>query len=115
MSYTEACNTPFSGMGGDMMKHALFALQRACYVGSLKGCRPVNVVHDEYVVEVPEEFGHECAEEMSRVILTAANEWLPDVPVKGDVLLCRRWSKLAHPVRDANGRLIPWEMENVTG
>ena len=38
-------------------------------------------------------------------------EYLPDIPVKADAHLMRRWYKSAEPVYDEAGLLIPWEPE----
>jgi hypothetical protein len=65
-------------------------------------------VHDEYIAEAPEETAHECAEEMVRIMEASGREWCPDVPVRAEPAISRRWRKGAEPVR-LDGRLIPWE------
>ena len=39
------------------------------------------------------------------------SEYMPDIPVKADAHLMRRWYKSAEPVHNADGVLIPWEPE----
>jgi DNA polymerase I-like protein with 3'-5' exonuclease and polymerase domains len=112
MPYTVACNSPSQGLGADATKAALYELSKACYVGPslLLGSRPVNYIHDEFLVETPEDDqAHDRAIEMARIMTETANLWIPDVPTTATPLLCRRWSKLAKPTYDSNQRLIPWE------
>ena len=108
--YTEAANSLFQGLGSDATKTAGFALSFACYCDKksvLYGSVPVAYVYDEFLIEVPELRGHECAQEMARIMVEAANTFLPDVPVKTEPLLMRVWSKKAEPVY-VDGRLVPW-------
>ena len=109
LGFTDAANTAFQGLGGDASKAAGYALMRACRVGSLRGCMPVVYVHDEFLVEVPEDRAHECAEEMARIMVEAAQVFLPHVPPTAEPYLARRWSKGAHRIVDNQGRLIPWD------
>lgn len=110
--YTAACNTLFQGLGADAAMAAFRAVSRACYVeqGSpLYGSRPVNFVHDQIITETLEgPFMHDAAEEQARLMVKAANEWLPDVPAKTEPHLMRLWSKGAQRVFGSDGRLIPW-------
>ena len=113
--YTQACNSLFQGLGADATKAAGFLVSYACYVDQdspLFGCRLVNFVHDEFIVEVPEERGHECAMELARLMVEGAKPWLPDVPPKvSEPMLMRYWSKKAKQVwKDGikGGRLVPW-------
>ena len=115
-SYTVACNGPFQALGADLAKAVLCELSRRCYVdetSSLYGSRIVNFVHDEYILEIPEDDKmHERAQELADVIVEFGNRWIPHAPFlrrKFEPLLMRRWAKKAKPVHDANGRLIVWE------
>lgn len=111
LSYTARCNTMFQGLAADMAKDAGFRIAFACYAdpsSPLFGCRIVNFVHDEFILEVPEERAHEAAIELSRLMKDAAHLWVPACPPKAKPLLMRRWSKKAKAVY-VNGRLIPWE------
>jgi DNA polymerase I-like protein with 3'-5' exonuclease and polymerase domains len=113
--YTEACNTFFQGLGADVAKAGLWALQRACYVdrgNPLYGCRTVNFIHDEYLVEVPDDgalMGR--ANALERTVIVAANVYLPDVPVTAKALATRRWSKLAKRIVNSDGTLGVWEWD----
>ena len=111
-TYTAMCNSYFQGLGSDATKEALRLITEACYVDTdspLFGCRVVNYIHDEFILEVPEGPGaHDAAEELARLMVKGANIWLPDVPAKTEPLLMRYWSKEAKRVVDDEGRLIPW-------
>jgi DNA polymerase family A/3'-5' exonuclease len=109
--YTERANTLFQGLGGDATKCAGFYLSKACYAQPghiLFGSRPVNYEHDAFLVEVPEEIGHECAIAMSEIMIEGAKLFIPNFKLKADPLLCRRWSKEADEVW-VNDRLVPWD------
>jgi hypothetical protein len=112
VKFTEAANSMFQGLAADAAKAAGFLIARACYVdesSQLFGCRPVNFVHDEFIVEVPDNDGaHDAAVELARLMVVGASGFLPDVPPVAEPMLTRTWSKKAKPVRDASGRLVPW-------
>jgi DNA polymerase I-like protein with 3'-5' exonuclease and polymerase domains len=91
VSYTDACNGMFQGLAADIAKDAGFQLARACYVGALRGCRIVNFVHDEYVVEVPEEHAKACAERIEAILVLAARPWLPGVKLGVEMTISRRY------------------------
>jgi hypothetical protein len=104
VSYTAARNTPFQGLAADGAKLALWELTRSGY-------RVVAFVHDEVVIELPEDADHT---EEAKVIETILNEAMAqvigDVPVACEYALCRRWSKKAKAVHDENGRLVPCDI-----
>jgi hypothetical protein len=67
------------------------------------------MVHDELIVETndaPE--AHDVAIELGRLMVTGANDFLPDVPARIEPLLARCWSKKAKPTHGSDGRLVPW-------
>lgn len=111
--FSQLCNTYFQGLGADAAKAAGWAISRACYdetQGSiLFGCRIVNFVHDQFLVEVPDDdLAHDRAQEVGRLMVQEANKWLPDVPATTTPCLATCWSKDAEAVYDERGRLIPW-------
>lgn len=109
--YTAACNGLFQGLAADAAKAAGWLIARACYVDTssvLYGCRMVNFIHDEFILEVPDdEHAHDCAVELERLMCAGAAPWLPDVPPKAEPQLMRYWSKKAKSVYK-EGRLVPW-------
>ncbi len=112
VTYTSACNTFFQGLGADVAKRAGWAIVRQCWGidrGPLNGCRPVAFIHDEWVLECPEGYAAEACEELRRVMIREAGVLLTGVRIDVEHLLTRRLSKKAKPVRDASGRLVPWD------
>jgi len=111
-SFTEACNTLFQGLAADAAKAAGFLIAKACYVdeGSpLFGGRPVNFIHDEFIVEVDDDDrAPEAAEELARLMVLGAAPFLPDVPPTAEPYLMRRWSKNAKPLY-VDGKLAAWD------
>ena len=112
VSFTEACNSMFQGLAADAAKNAGFLIAKACYIETdspLFGSRIVNFVHDEIIIETPEEKAHEAAMELARLMVDGASVLMPDVPPKVEPLLMRRWSKKAKPLHDEQERLVPWD------
>lgn len=110
--YTAACNTYFQGLGADGAKAALWEVSKRCYVNPtsmLFGSRPVNFVHDQIIAEVPAEVAAQAAEELGRVMVQACNFFLPDVPVKCEPCLSKRWTKDATAIY-VDGELFPWDV-----
>lgn len=112
-SYTEAAN----GMGLQTLaahssKQAAWEVGRRCYdpsLGSvLYGCRVVNFMHDELMLEAPEPVAAEAAVETQRVMCEAMGVWTPDIPVRAEATLSRYWSKDAEVLHDEKGRLVAW-------
>lgn len=115
--FTVACNSLFQGLGSDATKAAGYLIARACYTGldeqdrpsPLAGCRMVNYIHDEFILEVPDdERADPAARELSRLMVVGAKPYLPDLPIDAEPQLMRYWSKKAEPLFDQAGRLIPW-------
>lgn len=128
--YTVACNSLFQGLGADATKAAGFLVAKACYVdrsSPLFGYRIVNYVHDQFILEGPEDRAHEAAWELKILMERGAAPFLPDVPpIVSKPLVARYWSKKAKQVWRRpdgslplpgeklgwdNGRLFPWEGE----
>lgn len=105
-SYTEACNSLFQGLGADLAKDAGYRIARAQLTGQMLG-RTVNFVHDEFVVETPEQCTDQTAQQVETHMLDAARKWLPDVPCGVEVLAARVYSKEARRMV-VDGRLVPW-------
>jgi DNA polymerase-1 len=110
ITYTVTCNTYFQGLASDGAKDAAFQLVQAVELGSLRGWKVWNFIHDEFLLEGPEEDAHRAALEVQRIMCEAAQKWVPDIPIKASPALMRRWHKAAEPVYE-NGILVPWEPE----
>lgn len=79
----KARNTPIQGSAGDIVKRAMIALHN-------QGCRIVNQVHDEILLEEPEELAVERA-----AILTATMEGIVKlrVPLVAETRVLDQWSE----------------------
>lgn len=115
-TYTAACNSFFQGLGADAAGAALFDVSEGCYVplggyrAPLFGSRVVNFVHDEIIIETPDDArAPAVADALVETMIRGAAPFLPDVPPKVDAKLMRYWSKRAKALKDpATGALVPW-------
>jgi len=99
-------------------KLAYYEAVRACFdyvtapaegLVSLFGCRPQAWIHDEIMLMIPDdEFCHERALALSKVMVDCMRQITPDVAVTTEAKLMRRWYKEAESVFDQAGRLVPW-------
>lgn len=114
-SYTESANTRFQGLAADLAKAAGFLIARESYDESLNsplfGCRIVNFIHDQFLVETFEENAHECAKRVGLLMTEAAKPFLPDIPATCTPCLASCWSKGAEAVYNSSPekRLMVWE------
>ena len=110
VSFTEGANSYFQGLASDASKTAVFKVAKRCFSepeSALFDSRPVMLIHDEIMVEVPEGQAAEAAAELEECMVAAMKLWCPDVPASATPVLCKRWTKNAEPVfRD--GKLVPW-------
>jgi DNA polymerase-1 len=109
VSFCKAANSFFQGMAADGMKRALFEVTRACYLpGSvLYGCRVVNEIHDELLLEAPADIASDAAILLTDIMEAGFNYYTPDVPVEAEPVLMDRWSKDAAQIIE-NGKLKVW-------
>lgn len=71
---------------------------------------PWGFIHDEqlgYVVD--NEHTTEYCEDIAGTMVETFRLVAPDVKIKAEPVLMRRWDKGAEPVRDGSGKLVPWE------
>ena len=113
VKYTEACNRLFQTLAAHASKDAHFQVVRRCFddtLGSpLIGSRPWAFIHDEPIVECPEEATDEVCPEMERVMVEAMQPWVPHVPCLASATAQRRWSKDGEHTYDTRGRIVPWD------
>ena len=106
VTFTAARNTPFSGLAADGAKLAMWQLL-------LAGYRVVAFVHDEFVIELPIDSDHTAqAKHVEHICCYAMQQLVGDIPIECEYALASRWYKQAAAVRDAVGKLIPWQPEN---
>jgi DNA polymerase-1 len=92
---------------------ALWRLSRECYVerdSPLFGCRPVITPYDQTLAEAPEDRAPEAADRLAQVMREEMQKVCPDVPIKVEPVITRRWLKDAKPTR-VNGQLEVTEDE----
>lgn len=110
-----AANTLFQGLAADGAKAAVRKLTKEMYLersSPLFGTRLMAFAHDETLVDIPDEgvdFVYAAARRQATVMVEEMKAYVPDVLIKAEPALMRYWYKEADPVRDAQGRLIPWE------
>jgi hypothetical protein len=105
--YSQARNTPFQGLAADGAALALFALVQ-------EGFRVVGFVHDEVLVELPDEGGFVSEVKVGRVKEIMCREMervlVGSIPVACEAALAKRWEKKAKLVVK-DGEAFPWEAE----
>lgn len=120
-TFTSTANGLFQGRVADAMKEILWRLAYECYTGRmtngkgrsvLYGSRPVMFLHDEPILEHPEETAHERAERQQQIMVEGLNKWMPDVPCTSSAVLFKHWYKGAKPLK-VDGRLVPVRPEKV--
>lgn len=104
VTYTTERNTPFQGLAADGAKLALARLV-------LAGHRVVGFVHDEVIVELPDEGGYVGKPKVQSVLdemCKGMEEVTSGVPVQCDYVVSTCWSKQAQLVEQGD-RVIAWK------
>ena len=108
--YAQACNGQFQARIADAAGLGVVRLAEEMYVpgGQLMGSYTVLHLHDENLIEIPEHCASEHAWRATKIMIDAANVFLPDVPMTAKPALMRRFSKGADHVvheskRDSDG------------
>jgi hypothetical protein len=115
VGFCDGANFQFQHLTSAGAKAALYAVVRECYHvenSSLFGSRAVAFIHDEILLESPEEKAHSAAKRLSEIMVERMKTFLPDIPVSADAHLMDRWYKNAGPVFDENGELTVWRPTN---
>lgn len=103
-TFCAACNSEFQGLAADCSKLAGWRLLKEGYF-------LVAFIHDEFIAELPiDEHLTARAKYMAQVMVEEMQKLTPDVKVKAEPALMRRWSKDAEAWYDGEGDLIPWEL-----
>jgi len=129
--FTAAANGFFQARVADAMKEVLFHLADECYTGRcaskhvhggsnictvqgrsiLFGSRPAMFLHDEPILEHPEDGTQSNrAERQRQIVVEGLEHWLPAVPCTSAAVLTRRWHKGAKSLY-INGDLVPVKPE----
>jgi DNA polymerase I-like protein with 3'-5' exonuclease and polymerase domains len=107
-TYCAARNTPFQGLAADGAKLALYRLNQ-------EGFRVVNFIHDEFLIEFPESADHTVlAKQVEQIMIEEMQTVVPDIPIKAEYALMRRWYKGAE-AKYEDGKLVPVRPLNNAG
>ncbi len=133
LEYCAAANGYFQGLLADLAKSALRRISRECYDNTVRvpelahensvrsayaggpsplvGSRVIVFAHDEIIAEHPDAMAHDGATRISEIMVDEMRFYCPDLAkaCAAEPTLMKKWFKGAAAVRDANGRLIPWE------
>jgi hypothetical protein len=105
VSFGQARNTPFQGLAADGAKLALWRLVR-------EGFRVVGFIHDEVLIELPDEGGYVAKEQVDRVVGILCGEMGRvlggSLPVDCEATLSTCWSKEAVLI-ERDGKVFPWQ------
>lgn len=91
-TFTDAVNYPIQGTGADLLKLAVLLFDGEITKRNIPA-KVVNLVHDEIVVETPEEYAEEVKEVLEKAMKAAGKVVLKRVPVEVEVSLNERWVK----------------------
>jgi hypothetical protein len=116
--YTALANFGFQHLAAVGAKAALCRAIEESYVvedSPLFGCRPIIFPHDEIIMEVPRaamgaERASAAADGLVRVMIEEMKIYCPDVLIKVEPCMTRRWVKGAKGVR-VDGLLVPSRRE----
>ena len=105
VSFRQARNTPFQALAADGAKLAMWRLVR-------EGFRVVGFIHDEILIELPDEGGYVRKEHVDRVERIMCSEMERvlggTLPVGCEATLSTCWSKEAQLIED-DGKIYPWK------
>lgn len=109
--FCDGANTGFQGIIADGVKNAMIKVFIACHSPGepLFGSRLCAQIYDEMLLEVPIATSGAAAAQFKKIFEQGINEYLPDVPATVEVEMMWNWSKLAKPVYNAAGELIPFD------
>jgi len=103
VSYTSERNTQFQGLASDGAKIALTNL-------AFGGERVIGFIHDEILIELPDEGGFVSRDVVETVVATirrGMEEVTYGVPVRCDYTLSTHWSKRAELI-EKDDRIYAW-------
>lgn len=118
VSYSEAANSMFQGRGADATKAAMWEVYMECTFGisnlwsgptpsPLHGCRLTAAIHDELIVQGPEDTASAWAQRLRQVMEQAMQPIVPDQRVVAEPALMPRWFKGAEALW-LDGDLLVW-------
>ncbi len=91
-TFTDAVNYPIQGTGADLLKLAVLMFDVEQRKKGFKA-NLINLVHDEIVVECPENQAEEVKDALERAMIHAGHIVLKHVPVEVESVFDKRWVK----------------------
>lgn len=88
---TELSNADVQGTGADMLKRALWLLDKQ--LRNIKDVKLIGIVHDEIIIETPERDAKEVAEILTSSMERAGRYYLKKVPVIAEASICKSWAE----------------------
>lgn len=82
-------NTPVQGTAADISKLTAARLWKERH--TFPDTHQVALIHDEFMMETPEEYAEPCAEWLKRVMIETGNKVLDPVPVDAEVKIGKSW------------------------
>lgn len=91
--WTQGRNMGIQGCaGGDILKQTAVLFARWCWENNIDG-GIINLIHDEFIVEVREDQSQEAYDALSYYMTVVGEHYLPDVPVTADGYIADCWMK----------------------
>lgn len=111
--FTIGCNTPFQGIASDGAKEALILVFEHCFFkpdSALYRCKPVLFIHDEIVIESPDDDNHTArADLLSELMVQGMQKHTPDIPAVAEACASKLWVKDAKSTRLPNGKITIYD------
>ncbi len=74
----------------------------------LYGCRTVAFLHDEFMLEAPENKAPAAALRLAKVMVIGMKDFVKDVKIEAAPVLVDRWRKGAEPTYGPDGMPVVW-------
>ena len=87
--FTALVNTPVQGSCADGMKRAIVRLHHELPIEA----RIVSTVHDELLIEAPENMAAAVCDQVNQVMCEAMSELFPTVPIEVEAHVCDNWGE----------------------
>jgi hypothetical protein len=111
VTFTSAANTYFSSLAAVGATNALWRASEISYCDRndpLYDTRIIAFVHDELVAEVFDGCAHAAATRLGEVMVEEMQKVVPDIKIKAEPALMKKFFKGAEPVYNDNQELVPW-------
>lgn len=111
--FCDGANSLFQGLAADGAKAGLYLVAREAYRldsnSPLRGAFGGAFIHDEQILEISLDKAPAAGVRLGELMVRGMKAYIPDVLVKAEPLLMRKWFKDAIPVFNEKGELVPWK------